>query len=114
MSLTIYPSHAYFLLTGLYLGKLTNFASDIIITGLVLYIVTPNIFTEDRITKAKNWCWSWFEKKPVTIDMSQLNLTEEQKLRLKMLENTNVVPSKKLMDFSLLPKIELVQSPKTN
>jgi hypothetical protein len=116
MSLTIYPSHAYFLLTGLYLGKLTNFASDLIITGLVLYIVTPQIFTEDRVVRAKNWCWSWFEKKPVTIDMSQIHLTDEQKIALKLIEssqNNQSVISNKLLDFSMLPKIE-IYSPKAN
>ena len=107
-SLTIHPSHAYFLLGGLYLGKFTNFFSDIIITGLVLYIVTPTLFNEDKIERAKNWCWSWFEKKPVTIDISQLS--EEQLLKLKMLEPAKPVFS--FTDFSKLPKIEVIQSPK--
>jgi hypothetical protein len=111
MSLTVYPSHAYFLLTGLYLGKLTNFASDLIITGLVLYIVTPQIFTEDRVERAKNWCWSWFDKKRVTIDMSQLHLIENQQVILKLLEPNqkiiNQTTDDKFIDFSKLPRIEI-------
>ena len=106
MSLTVHPSHAYFLLGGLYLGKFTNFFSDIIITGLILYIVTPTLFNEDKIERAKNWCWSWFEKKPVTINLSQLS--EDQLMKLKALEQ----PRPSVFDFTKLPKIEVIQSPK--
>ena len=123
MSLTIQPSHAYFLLGGLYLGKLTNLASDIIITGLVLYIVTPHIFTDDRIERVKNWCWSWFERKPTTIDLSRIDLSQidltkldlsqlsdEQKIKLKLLEPSPT--TKNFFDFSSLPKIEILNSVK--
>lgn len=128
MSLSIHPSHAYFLLGGLYLGKFTNFFSDVIITGLILYIVTPTIFSDDKIERAKNWCWSWFDKKPVTINISQFTdqLTDEQ---LKLLDNSknylqpqnmyqninpNINPTNHLPDFSKLPKIEIIASPKPN
>jgi len=53
MTLTIYPSQAYALLAGLFIGKFTNLFSDVVITGLVLYIVTPEIFTEERLDRAK-------------------------------------------------------------
>lgn len=115
MSLTIHPSHAYALLAGLYLGKFTNFASDIIITALVLYIVSPQIYTEERFERAKNWCWSWVEKKqPITIEMSELNLTDEQKIKLKMLgplaESSNVPFQLGNLKLPPLPKIEVLPS----
>ena len=88
MPLTIRPAHAYALLSGLYIGKFTNIFSDVVITVLVLYIVTPEIFTEDRLTRFQNWVWSWFQKptetKSVHIEaienlMKNRNLLEEDK-----------------------------------
>lgn len=109
MSITIYPSHAYAFLSGLFIGKLTNFASDIVITGLVLYIVTPEIFTQDRIERTKKWCYSWFDKKPIciennSIELNPINLNPEQK---KTIESLKTVP----LNFVKLPKIEIL-SPK--
>jgi len=107
MSVTIYPSHAYAFLSGLFLGKLTNFASDIVITGLVLYIVTPEIFTHDRMDYVKKWCYSWFEKKTLCIEngieLSQLNLTEEQQKKLETINKKNYP----ILNVNL-PKIELL------
>ncbi len=113
MALTIHPSHAYALLAGLYVGKFTNFFSDIVITALVLYIVTPQIFTEDRLNRVKNWFWSWFERKPITIEMSELQLTEEQKLKLKLLESEHQKKDllNPLFNLAALPKIEVLSSP---
>lgn len=114
MSLTIYPSHAYFLLAGLYLGKLTNLASDVIITGLVLYIVTPQIYTEERLQRAKNWCYSWFDKKgPVQTDQQLVELNQDQQMKLlKELNKNQITHAAKGFDFSMLPKIEVLRSPK--
>ena len=66
MSIIIRPSHAYAFLFGLGVGKFTNLFSDIVISGLVLYIVTPNIYTEERITKVKNYFWSWINPSRIT------------------------------------------------
>jgi hypothetical protein len=55
MSFTIYPSHAYALVGGMIIGKFTNLFSDIIITGLVTYIVAPKVFTYERIEQTKNY-----------------------------------------------------------
>jgi len=115
MSRNINPSHAYALLAGLYLGHFTNFASDIIITALVLYIVSPQIYTEERFERAKNWCWSWFEKKqPVMIEMSELNLTDEQKIKLKLLESIKsdgtFLNQINLKALPPLPQIEILPS----
>ena len=110
MALTIYPSQAYALLAGLFIGKFTNLFSDAVITALVLYIVTPEIFTEDRLEKCKNYFWSWFkfpDYQTIKID----NLTDEQKKILsehvKSIENSAPV-----IDFNKLPKIEILTSPK--
>lgn len=117
MALTIYPSQAYALLAGLFIGKFTNLFSDAVITGLVLYIVTPEIFTEERLDKCKNYFWSWFKfGEYQTIKVS--DLTDEQKALLanhiktehnhdqnKMLVGMN------MLDFAKLPKIEVVTSP---
>lgn len=128
MALTILPSHAYALLGGLYVGKFTNFFSDIVITALVLYIVTPQIFTEDRLERAKNYFWSWFSpRQQITIEMSDLStlkLTEEQKFQLKLWEKhaqskqppqlTGNMTSPLFAAMASLPKIEVVPSPKGN
>ena len=109
MTLTIHPSQAYALLAGLFIGKFTNLFSDVVITGLVLYIVTPEIFTEDRLDRAKNYFYSWFRQQPVKIDLSELTkLTAKQKETL--LEHSKLEPS--VYDFSKLPKIEVMPSPK--
>ena len=117
MALTIHPSHAYALLAGLYVGKFTNFFSDIVITGLVLYIVTPQIFTEDRLERAKNWLWSWFNRnEQITIKMSELELTNEQKIKLQLIKQQKYIPvtTNNLFDLASLPKIEIIPSPKGN
>lgn len=86
MALTIQASHAYFLLVGLYLGKLTNLPSDILITLLVLYIVSPEIYTEDRMTRAKNYFWSFFRFPPSVQNVDQ-----------KLIEN-------KMLEYQVDPK----------
>ena len=84
MALTIQASQAYFLLAGLYLGKLTNLPSDILITLLVLYIVSPEIYTEDRMTRMKNYFWSWFPAlRSPSVQQNQAMITED---KMKMLE----------------------------
>ena len=111
MTLTIYPSQAYALLTGLFIGKFTNLFSDVVITGLVLYIVTPEIFTEERLERGKDYFWSWFETKAVTIEMSDLaSLSTEQKLKL--LEGKKI--TNPFLSMVELPEIEVIQSPKSN
>lgn len=104
MALTLHPSQAYALLAGLYIGKFTNIFSDAIITCLVLYIVTPEIFTEDRLVRAKNYFWSWFQPRPVKIDISDLSQI--------LLEQTKSAPPV-AFDLSKLPKIEVIPSPIT-
>lgn len=109
MALTIYPSQAYALLAGLFIGKFTNLFSDAVITGLVLYIVTPEIFTEERLDKCKNYFWSWFKFGDYqTIKVS--DLTSEQKTlladHLKLVEQASPA-----LDFTKLPKIEVIKSP---
>ena len=122
MALTIYPSQAYALLAGLFIGKFTNLFSDAVITGLVLYIVTPEIFTEERLDKCKNYFWSWFKfGEYQTIKVS--DLTDEQKALLanhiktennhKLIEQSQTITSSgmSMLDFAKLPKIEVVTSP---
>ena len=112
MSLTIHPAHAYALLTGLYIGKFTNIFSDVVITALVLYIVTPEIFTEDRLTRSKKWFWSWFRPQPVNINIKDViqNLSNQEKVELLEYKNS----ASNFFDLSSLPKIELMSSPKAN
>lgn len=113
MLLTIRPRHAYAFLGGLYIGKFTNIFSDVVITALVLYIVTPEIFTEDRLTRTKNWVWSWFRPRPVKIELTDLaslqNMPESQKVAL--LEQHKPA-STEVFNFSSLPRIEIIPSPK--
>ena len=110
MSLTIRPAHAYALLTGLYIGKFTNIFSDVVITALVLYIVTPEIFTEDRLTRSKKWFWSWFRPQPVNINIKDIfqNLSDKEKVALLEYQK----PTRNFFDLSALPKIEVMSSPK--
>lgn len=123
MSLTILPSHAYALIAGLCIGKFTNLFSDVVITGLVLYIVTPEIFTEDRLNRAKNYFRSWFKTNSFENSLTQ----EQQKLLLNSLNS--LAPDQKELLLTqgqliinpqeelnkrlvLLPKIEILTSPK--
>lgn len=105
MALTIYPSQAYALLAGLFIGKFTNLFSDVVITGLVLYIVTPEIFTEDRLDRVKNYVWTWLP------GGNQNKLTDEQKKIL--IENVKIKPIEQgsIINFPKLPRIEIVTSP---
>nr|QBK91421.1 MAG: hypothetical protein LCPAC302_00410 [Pithovirus LCPAC302] len=61
MSITIDYTHAYIFIGGMFIGKLTNIFSDLIITGLVLYIVTPEKFTQNRWESVKSYAWSWIK-----------------------------------------------------
>lgn len=107
MSLTIKPSHAYALISGLYIGKFTNLFSDIVITGLVLYIVTPEIFTEDRLTRAKNYFWSWFRPREVKIDITQLTDSQKNMLTFRPNKSTFTLPP-----LPPIPRIEIVKNEK--
>lgn len=100
MTLTIHPSQAYFLLAGLYIGKFTNIFSDVVITGLVLYIVTPEIFTEDRMTRAKNYLSGWIKWPSQSVPMEQSEKVTEKVLQL---ENNTVIDF-----FQLLPEQQKV------
>ena len=114
MSITLQPGHAYAFLFGLFIGKFTNLFSDVVIAGLVLYTVTPEIYTEERVKRAKNYFYSWFgSKQPIMIELD--NLTEDQKEQLKKLTSSSLTDSlpvseqsKSIFDFSNLPKIELL------
>ena len=99
MPLVISPAHAYAFLGGLFIGKFTNMFSDIVITGLVLYIVTPEIYTEERISRAKNYLWGWFRSNPV-----------DQVIRIEAAPTGNLIENKSqpIFDMSTLPKIELL------
>ncbi len=111
MALVIYPSQAYALLAGLFIGKFTNLFSDMVITGLVLYIVTPEIFTEDRLDRGKKYFWSWFNPKHL-VTMSELsNLTDKQKIKL--LLDKQIIPNTidPFLFMKPLPKIEVMSSP---
>ena len=113
MSLTIRPAHAYALLAGLYIGKFTNIFSDVVITALVLYIVTPEIFTEDRLSRAKNWFWSWVRPQHVKIDLTDLatlkTLSDAQKAVLLEYQKPTMA---NIYSMANLPKIEVIPSPK--
>ena len=141
MPLVIHPSQAYALLAGLFIGKFTNIFSDVVITGLVLYIVTPEIFTEDRLERGKNYFWSWFitsnDSNFKKLENSEIDfnvfskLTTEQQVKILMeqvsqkklsVPNQSVNPNTTnsslptkpvLFDFSTLPKIGILASPQS-
>jgi len=92
MSVMIERSHAFFFLGGLYMGGWTNIFSDLVITGLVLYIVSPEIFTPDRWDKVKSYAWSYV-KPPENIE----------NIEMKTIESTT--ESNGLFNFSLLPSL---------
>ena len=100
MSITIDRYHAYAFLAGLYMGGWTNIFSDAVITGLVLYITTPEIFTLDRWDRVKSYMWAW--AKPVQSITGNNNI--------KMIEQ-KIEQKSGFFNFSSLPKIEIMSSP---
>lgn len=50
-------THAYAFLGGLYIGGHTNIFSNLIITGLITYIIHPSFYTKDRFNTVKNYIW---------------------------------------------------------
>ena len=80
-SITINPSHAYVLIGGMVVGKFANLFSGIVISGLVLYIVTPTLYTVDRINRAKNYLWSWISPTQNLINNYQA-ISNNQKMLL--------------------------------
>lgn len=64
-------SNAYFLIGGMIIGKFTNLFSDIIIAGMALYIVTPNIFTQSRLENTKDYFLGWMRPAKNLIDNYQ-------------------------------------------
>lgn len=54
----IKAGHAYMFLAGLYIGGHTNIFSNLVITGLLTYIVNPELYTKDRLDRVKSFLWS--------------------------------------------------------
>lgn len=100
MSLVIHYTHAYAFIAGMVISKFTNMFSDFVITGLVLYIVTPEIYTEDRWNKLKSYIKTWTGNKNVLI---QQVTTDD----MNIIKNTDV-QSENVDSFGLvrLPRIE--------
>ncbi len=98
MPLVINPAHAYAFLGGLFIGKFTNIFGDVVIAGLMVYIVSPDIYTEERLTRAKNYFWSWVRPNQV-----------QQFIRVEA-DPSNMIENKPVGLFSMasLPKIELM------
>lgn len=113
MALTIYPSQAYALLAGLFIGKFTNLFSDVVITGLVLYIVTPEIFTEERLDRVKNYCWSWFSRAGTHVVKIDELTDSQRELLVEHVKTHTIGQGTSELNFSKLPRIEIVTSPKT-
>jgi len=55
MSFVIHYTHAYAFLGGLFISKFTNIFSDIVISGLVIYIVTPEKYNEKNWNRLKSY-----------------------------------------------------------
>jgi hypothetical protein len=55
MSFVIHYTHAYAFLGGLFISKFTNMFSDIVISGLVIYIVTPEKYNENNWNRLKSY-----------------------------------------------------------
>ena len=100
MSIKIERSHAYIFLGGLYIGNWTNIFSNVVITGLVLYITTPEIFTPDRWNRIKSWAWGYV--KPGSNIDNKLENQNIKSIEHSYLSFRNLIP---------LPKIEIL-SPK--
>ena len=43
----------YGFIAGLHLGRFTNFVSNTVITGIVLYFVEPNFYSYENFTNMK-------------------------------------------------------------
>jgi len=43
----------YGFIAGLHLGRFTNFISNTLITGIVLYFIEPNFYTYENFSKIK-------------------------------------------------------------
>ena len=105
MSLTIHYSNAYSFLGGLFVGKFTNIWSDVVIGGLILYIVNPEIYTQNRWERLKSYVWNWVSPKKANPDNTETEKTETPTLSIEM---------SKFINFNPLPKIEVLSSPKNN
>ena len=68
---------AYSFLAGLYIGSYTNFFSDLVITGLILYIVKPNLFTTDNLNIIKNYTFNTLGIKIKKSDIQQIQQLQE-------------------------------------
>ena len=109
-SITINPSHAYVLIGGMVIGKFANLFSGVVIAGLVLYIVTPKIYTIDRIERTKNYLWSFISPTQNLINNYQTMTNGQQMLLLNQHQYNQ--------QMGILPddmKIEIVnKSPEVN
>jgi len=76
--------------------------SDVVITGLVLYIVTPEIYTEDRWNRIKSYFGNWFGAKQIIIK----TLTEQQ---YKTIKSSGVTE----LQLTELPEIQLADPQKS-
>jgi hypothetical protein len=103
MSLTIDKTHAYVFLGGLYVGNWTNVFSNAVITGLVLYITTPEIFTTERLDKVKEYVWSYIKPSEKHKEIEMTDMTT-----MKAIEAPSTSFFK--LPTTPIPKIEILSS----
>ena len=51
--MSVNSTHAYIFLAGLYIGGYTNTFSNLVITGLITYIIHPNLYTKEKLEVVK-------------------------------------------------------------
>lgn len=76
--MTLSSSHAYTFLVGLYVGRYTNIFSNLVITGLITYIIHPELYTADKLETCRNFVWSkisyWFNNKKIILNINDPSL----------------------------------------
>lgn len=100
MGVVLEKSHAYVFIGGMCVGSFSNVFSNIVISGLLLYIVTPEIFTEKRIERIKNYTWNW-----VSPSNDEKTENDENKKNKEVEKPTNSFFPKITFDISSLPSI---------
>ena len=63
--MSVNSTHAYIFLAGLYIGGYTNTFSNLVITGLITYIIHPNLYTKEKLEIVKKIVYNklspWFD-----------------------------------------------------
>lgn len=84
------PFYAYSFLLGIYVGQYTNLFSTVVISGLVVYMVHPNIFTVDKFNPLYRLVYE--KSKPILSKVYEFENPDSSNVPLQITDGSQNIP----------------------